>query len=180
MSSPVRTESRIRFFLRDFRVLEGHVGLGAGSSLIALLVSRKGYVSLTDAQWSGMPESFPHLVLRVDQILWASAPAGDVPLVNAHRAAETTATELQVEGGILVRGQLPLAPRQRLGDYLEFAGPFIPLQHAVMLRSHQTGKPMEAPLGDVAVSQSVIEAAWESIAAAPAEEATVQETPSPQ
>ena len=175
MSSPARTESRIRFFLRDFRVLEGHVGLGVGSSLIALLVSRKGYVSLTNAQWSGMPDALPHLVLRVDQVLWASAPAGDVPLVNAH-LAENALTDLQVEGGILLRGGLPLAPRQRLGDYLEFAGPFIPLQHAVMLRSRQTGKPMEAALGDVAVSQSVIEAAWESVAPAAPDDGSPVET----
>lgn len=176
MSSPARTESRLRFFLRDFRVLDGDVGLGVGSSLIALLVSRKGYVSLTGAQWSGMPEAFPHLVLRVDQILWASAPAGDVPLVNAHLAAESTTTDLQIEGGLVIRGRLPLAPRQRLGDYLESAGPFIPLQHAVMLRSRQTGKPMEALLGDVAVSQRVIEAAWESTTAAPDEGAPAETT----
>ncbi len=162
MSSPARNEARLRFFLRDFRVLEGLVGLGPGSSLIALLASRKGYVSLTDARWSGTADAVPHLVLRVDQVLWASAPAADVPLVNAHLATETTSTDLQIEGGILIRGRLPLAPHQRLGDYLDFAGPFIPLQHAVMLRSRQSGKPMEAALGDVVVSQSAIEAAWES------------------
>ena len=175
MSSPARTESRLRFFLRDFRVLEGNVGLGVGSSLIALLASRKGYVSLTDAQWSGLPDTFPHMVLRVGQVLLASAPAGDVPLVNAHMA-ETATTELQIEGGILIRGGLLMAPHQRLGDYLDSAGPFVALQHAVMLRSRQTGKPMEAALGDVAVSQSVIEAAWESTAPAAPDDGPPVET----
>ncbi len=67
---------------------------------------------------------------------------------------------------MIVRGGLPLAPRQRLGDYLESAGPFIPFHGAVLLRSRHGGKPVGADLGEIAVNQRVIEAAWEAPAAA--------------
>jgi hypothetical protein len=163
-----RSESRrLRFFLQEFRVLEGLVGLGAGASLSSLLASRKSYISLTDARWSGSQRPLPHLVLRIEQVLWASAPGADVPLVNAPLAGSPTQAELQLEGGIILRGGLPLAPRQRLGDYLESAGPFVPLHSAVMLRSRYGGKPVGAALGDIALSQNKIEAAWETPQTAP-------------
>lgn len=166
MSGPTRSESRLRFFLRDFRVVEGVVGLGAGVSLISLLASRKGYISLTDAHWTGGERPLEHLVLRVAQVIWAAAPAGDVPLVNAPLAVDTTTADVQLDGGIVIRGGLPLAPHQRLGDYLESAGPFLPLQKAVLLRSRHGGKPVGAALGDIAISQAMIEGAWESLPAA--------------
>ncbi len=161
MPGPNRSEARLRFFLRDFRVLEGLVGLGAGVSLISLLASRKGYISLTDARWTGSDQALEHLVLRVAQVVWVAAPAGDVALVNAPRAGSGTIAELQLEGGLVIRGGLPLAPSQRLGDYLESAGPFLPVHGAVLLRSRQGGKPVGAPLGDIAISQAMIEGAWE-------------------
>ena len=143
-------------------MLEGLVGLGAGASLLSLLSTRKSYVNLTEARWSGSQRSLGHLVLRVSQVVWAGAPNGDVPLLTAPLAVSPTQTELQLEGGMIVRGGLPLAPRQRLGDYLESAGPFIPLHDAVLLRSRAGGKPVGAALGEIAVNQSLIEAAWEA------------------
>ncbi len=170
MPVPTRNESRLRFFLRDFRVLEGVVGLGAGVSLISLLASRKSYISLTEARWTGGDQPLEHLVLRVGQVIWVAAPAGDVPLVNAPRAASSTIAELQLDGGLVIRGGLPLAPNQRLGDYLESAGPFLPVHSAVLLRSRHGGKPVGAPLGEIAVSQAMIEGAWEPPASPPAEQ----------
>ncbi len=168
MQPSTRSESRrFRFFLEDFRVIEGLVGLGAGASLISLLASRKGYISLTDARWSGSQQALEHLVLRVERVVWAGAPNTDVPLVNASHPVHPTQTDLQLEGGLILRGGLPLAPNQRLGDYLESAGPFVPLHGAVLLRSRHGGKIVSAALGEIAVRQSVIEAAWE----APLEEA---------
>lgn len=161
MSLNTRNEPRrLRFFLQEFRVLEGLAGLGAGASLISLLASRKSYISLTEARWSGSQRPLQHLVLRVELILWAGAPNADVPLVNAPLAIEPTVADLQLQGGIILRGGLPLAPHQRLGDYLESAGLFIPVHGAVMLRSRHGGKPMSAELGEIAVSQNAIEAAW--------------------
>ncbi len=161
MPGPTRSEYRLRFFLRDFRVLEGVVGLGAGASLVSLLASRKSYISLTDARWTGGETPLDHLVLRVNQVIWAAAPAGDVPLVNAPVAVDATVADLQLDGGIIIRGGLPLAPHQRLGDYLESAGPFLPVHKAVLLRSRHGGKPVGAPLGDIAISQAMMEGAWE-------------------
>ncbi len=161
MSTIARSESRrLRFFLEDFRVLEGLAGLGAGASLLSLFASRKSYINLTEARWSGSQRPLGHLVLRVDRIVWAGAPNGDVPLVNAPLTVEPTPTDLQLQGGMIMRGGLPLAPRQRLGDYLESTGPFIPLHGAVLLRSRHGGKPVGAALGEIAVNQSLIEAAW--------------------
>ncbi len=176
MHVPTRSESRrLRFFLEDFRVLEGLVGLGAGASVISLLASRKSYISLTDAKWSGSQKSLPHLVLRVDQVVWAGAPNEDIPLVNAPAGGATTQADLQLEGGLILRGGLPLAPRQRLGDYLESAGPFVPVHKAVLLRSRHGGKPVGAALGEIAVRQSVIEAAWEVPLTAPPEDGAAAE-----
>ncbi len=163
MQLTTRSESRrLRFFLEDFRVVEGLVGLGAGASLISLLASRKSYISLTDARWSGRPDALDHLVLRIERVVWAGAPHADVPLVNASLAVHPTETDLQLEGGLTLRGGLPVAPSQRLGDYLESAGPFVPLHGAILLRSRHGGKPVSAALGEIAVRQSVIEAAWEA------------------
>lgn len=162
MHVPTPSESRrLRFFLRDFRVIEGVVGVGASASLVSVLASRKSYISLTDARWSGSEPALPHLVLRVEHVFWAGAPHADVPLVNAPLVVHATQTDLQLEGGLILRGGLPLAPNQRLGDYLESAGPFIPLREAVMLRSRHGGRPVGAELGDIAVRQGIIEAAWE-------------------
>jgi hypothetical protein len=155
---------RLRLFLRDFRMIEAHVSLAEKQSLASFFASRKSYLNLRDARWSSDGPPMPHVVLRVDQVLWASAPDEDVPLMSASLPSLPRTIEVQTDGGLLVRGGLTLGAQQRLSDYLEAAGGFIPLHGAVLLRSGRPVKEVNVNLGNVVVNQAGLQAAWEVLA----------------
>ncbi len=163
LAKPTRSEAtrRLRFFLRDFRMVEGSASLAVSLSLGAYLGNRKGYINLTDARWASGDTPLPHLVLKVSQIFWASCPGGEVPLVNTAAATEPKPVEIQLEGGLLIHGGLTHVERQRLGDYLEACGPFVGLHDAVLTRSRRAAQPVNVVLGDIVVNQTAIEAAWQ-------------------
>src|SRR5690606_11586941 len=54
---------RLRFFLRDFRMVEAHVALAEGQSLTSCLTHRKTYINLQDALWQSTGEKVDHAVL---------------------------------------------------------------------------------------------------------------------
>jgi hypothetical protein len=157
---------RLRFFLRDFRMVEASVAVAHGQSLSSCLTHRKSYVNLQDTQWSSTGERIEHAVLKIEQVLWAAAVDTDVPLVNAALAVPR-AVDLQLDGGLHVRAGLNTGDRQRLGDYLESAGPFIPLRGAVLLQSGRPPRRTNVVLGDVVVNQAAIQAVWEVSSTAP-------------
>jgi hypothetical protein len=159
---------RLRLFLRDFRMVEAHVALADGQSLTSCLTHRKAYVNLQDARWQSTGEHVDHAVLKIDQLLWAAAPDGDVPLVNAQPPQPPRHVDVQLDGGLQLRGSLNSGERQRLGDYLESAGPFIPLRAAVLLRSGRPPRKANVLLGDIVVNQAAIQAMWE-VSSNPAE-----------
>ena len=159
IKSPPR---RLRLFLRDFRMLEASASLADGQSLTSFLSSRKNYLHLQDVRWTSTGERASFAVLRVAQLLWAAAPDGDVPHVSASLAPAPRVVEIQVDGGLLIRAALHIGTRQRLGDYLEAAGPFIPLQHAHLLRSGRPATRANLLLGDIVLHQEAIQAVWES------------------
>jgi hypothetical protein len=102
-----------------------------------------------------------HAVLRVDKVLWAAAPDGDVPLTNASLSTAGRLVELQLDGGLLFRGGLVMAAHQRLTDYLESTGAFVPMLRAQLLRSGRPPRKVNVNLGDVVVNQAAVQAAWE-------------------
>jgi hypothetical protein len=152
---------RLKIFLRDFRMMEATASLAEGQALASYFASRKSYVNLREVQWTGTGETAVHVVLRVDQVLWAAAPDGDVPLTSASLATPGRTVEVQLDGGLLFRGALIMSAHQRLTDYLESAGAFIPLLRAQLLRSGRPPRAVNVNLGDVVVNQATVQAAWE-------------------
>jgi hypothetical protein len=154
---------RLRLFLRDFRMLEARVSLAEKQALATYFGSRRSYINVLDATWVDGSERFEHAVLRVDQVLWAAAPDGDVPLMSSSPTLSSARdVELSAEGGLLVHGALPLGDHQRLSDYLESAGAFIPIRGAKLLRSGRPPRSVNVTLGDVVVNQASLQAIRES------------------
>jgi hypothetical protein len=156
--SPTR---RLRIFLRDFRMVEATVSLAEGQALASYFANRKSYVNLRGAHWAGTGDDVAHAVLRVEQVLWASAPEGDIPLTSASVATKGRDVEIQLDGGLLVRGSLILSEHQRLSDYLETSVQFVPMLAAQLLRSGRPPKKVNVNLGDIVLNQDAIQAVWE-------------------
>jgi hypothetical protein len=152
---------RLRIFLRDFRLVEATVNLAEGQALASYFSHRRSYVNLRGAHWTGTEDHVAHAALRVGQVVWASAPDGDIPLTNASAMTKGCDVEVQLDGGLLVRGALVLSENQRLSDYLETAGPFVPMLNAQLLRSGRPPKQVNVHLGDVVLNQDAIQAVWE-------------------
>lgn len=152
---------RLRIFLRDFRMVEAQISLSDGQSLTTYFANRKSYLNLLGTHWASTQEDIEHVVLRVSQVLWASAPDADIGLTNASGHPDPRPVELQLDGGLLVRAQLLTSEGQRLSDFLESAGPFVALRSAVLLRSGRPPRKANVNLGDVVLNQDAVQAAWE-------------------
>lgn len=159
--APRLPRRKLRFFLRDFRLAEAHALLPDGLSLSSYLANRRGYLHLLDVQWQPTPERVDFAVLRTAQVMYASAVDGAVPLVNTVPAALPHGVEVLVEGGLFLRGGLLLSPRQRLGDFLEAAGAFVPLLDVTLLRSGRPPRDHNVSWGDIVLNQDAIQAVWE-------------------
>jgi hypothetical protein len=152
---------RLRIFLRDFRMIDAHVGLADGQALAPYFSHRRNYVNLRAVRWATTGEEIAHAVLKVQQILWAAAPDGDVPLTTASAPPRARLVEFHLDGGLLVQGGLILSTQQRLGDYLETAGPFLPIVDAQLLRSGRPPRQVNVQLGDIVLNQDGVQAVWE-------------------
>jgi hypothetical protein len=152
----------LRFFLRDFRLAEAYALMPDGLSLSSYLANRRGYLHLLDVRWQPTPDRVDFAVLRTDQVLYAASIEHDVALVNAVPAARPHGVELLVDGGLYLRGGLMLSPRQRLGDFLESAGAFVPLLGVELLRSEPAPRRFNVRWGDIVLNQDVIQSVWET------------------
>jgi hypothetical protein len=178
-----RAQSRlVRIFLRDHRVLEAMIFLPDMKAL-ALNLGMRGWINLTQVRWLGTGETLPHLVLAAERILWATL-LGETPAAAPGKqpASPPRRVEITSETGVLLHGNLGLAPQQRVSDYLSTASQFITLRQGRLV-------PQGHALGEIVVNQkailSVREATAEEVAreergeqqaAAPA---PAQETASP-
>lgn len=151
---------RLRLFLRDFRMLEAHISVAEGQSLMQYFAHRKHYVSLRGARWASTNENVRFAVLRVEQVLWAASMDNDIALMPGSSAAPRE-VEIQLDGGLLVRAGLALGDKQRLADYLEAQPQFLPVRNAQLLRSGRPPKEVNVTLGDVVLNQGSIQAIWE-------------------
>jgi hypothetical protein len=150
---------RLRFFLRDFRVIEAEAGFAEGQTLATYFGHRRTYVNLRAAEWTGTRERIAHAMVRVDQLLWVVALEGGVPLSSASGAQRLV--EMQLDGGMRLRGRLLLGAHQRVSDVLESSGAFIPIAAAELLKSGRAAKEVNVELGDVVLNQAAIQAVWE-------------------
>lgn len=141
---------RLRLFLRDHRVLDANARVPRGQFLSTYLASRTRYVNLTGVDWLGTGEKVPHMVLKVDKILWAASEDGELALSSARASAAARRVEVELEGGYLLSAGLLLVANQRLSDYLQSAPAFVPLQTAEL-------RPRGKALGDVVVNQEAIQ-----------------------
>lgn len=145
-----KTPRRVRFRLRDGRVLEGNVFLTEREFLAPFLATRKRCVNVTDVEWLGTgPASIEHLVLPTASVLWAIAVGGDTPLVQIPPAARPRPVELQLENGVVAHATLHIVPGQRLSDWFDAADPFIPVTTAVL-------RPRGTELGEAAVNRDAV------------------------
>lgn len=141
---------QVRLLVRDGRMVTGRVYVAEAHSLLQYLTTRKTYANLVQVRYAKGDEApLDHLALRVDSIVWASSADGDIPLVNHTAAAAPRPVLLHLPGGDVIQGELVLAPRQRLSDYVDTIGPFLPVHNAVMERTGQS-------LGDVAIHQTTV------------------------
>ena len=76
-------------------------------------------------------------------------------------AVQPRLVEVQLEGGLLLRGGLNVGGNQRLSDYLDTHAQFIPIRNAVLLRSGRPPKEVNVTLGDVVLNQDAVQAIWE-------------------
>jgi len=143
-------------------MVEASITLAEGHSLVSWLANRKSYVTLRGAKWSGNEESSYFVALKIDQILWATAMDNDIPLTTASAQLTPRQVEIQLEGGLLMRAGLSISERQRLSDYLESLGAFIPVRNAQLLKSGRPPKDVNVTLGDLVLNQSAVQAVWET------------------
>lgn len=162
MSDATRQKpKRLRVLMRDFRMLEAGISLPESQSLTSFLAGRKDYLVLHDAHWLASGERQDHVTLRVDRILWLAPNDDALLLTNSRVTTEPRSVEMQLERGLQIRAGLTLGQLQRIADYLEFAGPFVPLHSAVLTRGGRPSEVLDLRVGDVAVNQQAIQGAWE-------------------
>lgn len=162
MPEPPRLpKRRLRLFLRDFRLVEGYAHMPDGITLAAFLANRRGYLHLVDLRWQPSGEAAPFAVVRVAQLLYVAAADTGVALVNASSFTANHPVEMLLEGGLYVRGGVQLGPRQRLSDYLESTGSFVPVAGAQLMRSERPPRTRNVLWGDIVVNQDAIQAVWD-------------------
>lgn len=138
----------------------------SGLTLASYLANRKGYLHILDLRWQPSGESAPFAVVRVGQLLYATCTDRDIAVANLPPAADPHPVELLLEGGLYVRGGVVLGPRQRMSDYLESAGGFLPVIGAELLQSGRPPRPHNVEWGDIVVNQDAIQAVWDGEIAA--------------
>lgn len=161
MHAAPQTTRRLRFVLRDFRVVEADAHFVDGQALVQYLMRRRSWVTLLDALWIGTGERIARIVLRVQQILWVEA-RDDVPAALPAAGARPRHVEVRLEGGLVLRGGLPVHENQRLADYLESAGDFVPLLGAHLMRSGRPPRTTNVVLRDVAIHRDGIQTVAEA------------------
>ncbi|HSH44264.1 MAG TPA: hypothetical protein VK966_00275 [Longimicrobiales bacterium] len=149
--SPNETSAprRLRFFLRDHRVLDAYARVPQGQFLSTYLASRNRYINLTGVDWIGTTEKVPHMALKVDKILWVASQDGDLALTGGGESAARR-VDVELDGGYMLSAGLLLVHNQRLSDYLQSAPPFVPLRDTEL-------RPRGQRLGDVVVNQDAIQ-----------------------
>ncbi|MCE9601136.1 MAG: hypothetical protein K8S21_02845 [Gemmatimonadetes bacterium] len=138
--------------LRDGAEVEGGIFLNDGQALAPYLGTRKGgWVNLVGATWLvPIEETVSHAVLQADHVMYAYGVDGDVPVhsVQAGNVA-LRAIEITLTNDARIRGDLAIANRQRLSDFLHTAGKFIPV---VGVSRVDSGK----SVGDIALNHAAV------------------------
>lgn len=152
---------RLHLIMRDTTMLDGEIYIGHDAPLVQFLANRKGgWLNMVRARRPKLSENPGHMVIQTDHIVLASAPEGNVLVLGAqaHGVGER-AVDIVLVGGTTVKGILPLAPQQRLSDYLSSSGRFIAVKAASLASDGRE-------LGDVVIHATAITMLRESREAA--------------
>lgn len=142
---------RLHLIMRDTTMLEGEIYIGDDAPLVRYLADRKGgWMNMVHARRPKLNENPGHLIVQTDHIVLASAPDGNV-LVLGHSAmgGGERSVDIVLVGGTTVKGILPLAPQQRLSDYLSGSGKFVGVKAAALAADGRQ-------LGDVVIHSAAI------------------------
>ncbi len=143
---------RVHLVLRDGSEVEGGVFLNPGQSLAPYLGSRKGgWVNLVDATWL-VPEeaTVAHAVLQSDHLMYGyGVDQGDAINMGTGTSVVLRRVEVTLTNDTRIRGNLAMAERQRLSDFLFTNGKFIPLVGAVRVDTGQE-------VGDIALNHAAV------------------------
>ncbi len=142
---------RVHLVLRDGAEVEGGIFLNDGQALAPYLGTRKGgWVNLVAAQWIlPIEEQVNHAVLQADHILYAYGVEGDVPVAGTTGQVAVRHVEVILTTDARIRGQLHIADRQRLSDFLHTVGKFIPI---VSVHRSDT----DQLVGDIALNHAAV------------------------
>lgn len=153
LARPVQSRPRkVHIILRDGDVVDGGLYLTDSQALAPYLGTRKnGWVNVVNAVWRREGEVHRHAVLQTEHIVIASAPDRDYPVQPESQTGVPRSVDILLHDGTRVQGNLFLAERQRLSDFLSTCGAFLPLLAA--RRVHDGD-----PLGDVAVNGGCVKA----------------------
>jgi|GEM_PF-1423757 len=138
-----------RIVLRDGSVVEGDVHVTPGTSLARHLSAAGAWVNLTNASVPDRDEPVVHTAMQTGSILWAASLSDDLPVGTTLPDSSPRPVELALDGGMEIAGTIHLPSAQRLSDFLEDSGPFLPLFDATLALG-------TAPLGDLVVSRSAL------------------------
>ena len=142
---------RLHLIMRDTTMLDGEIFIGDDAPLVQYLANRKGgWMNMVHARRPKLNENPGHLIVQTDHIVLASAPDGNVLVLgqSSHGVGER-AVDIVLVGGTTVKGILPLAPQQRLSDYLSSSGKFVGVKAALLASDGRA-------LGDVVIHSSAI------------------------
>jgi hypothetical protein len=143
---------RVHLVLRDGSEVEGGIFLNPGQSLAPYLGTRKGgWVNLVDATWL-LPEeaAVAHAVLQCDHLMYAYGVEEDASKSFVQNSSVVLRrVEVTLTNDTHVRGDLAIAERQRLSDFLFTSGKFIPLVGAVRVDTGQQ-------VGDIALNHAAV------------------------
>lgn len=142
---------RLHLIMRDTTMLEGEIYIGDDAPLVQYLANRKGgWMNMVRARRPKLTENPGHLIVQTDHIVLASAPDGNVLVLGqSATGVGERAVDIILAGGTTVRGILPLAPQQRLSDYLNASGRFVGVKAASLAADGRA-------LGDVVIHSSAI------------------------
>lgn len=142
----------VHLVLRDGSEVEGGIFLNPGQALAPYLGSRKGgWVNLVEATWILPAEAkVAHAVLQADHVMYAYGVGTDVPVHSvAGGAISVRSIEVTLTNDTRIRGDLAIADRQRLSDFLHTSGKFIPIVGAIRTDTGQN-------VGDIALNHSAV------------------------
>lgn len=142
---------RLHLIMRDTTMLEGEIYIGDDAPLVQYLANRKGgWMNMVHARRPKLNENPGHVIVQTDHIVLASAPDGNVLVLSQSAiGVGERSVDIVLVGGTTVKGILPLAPQQRLSDYLSSSGRFVGVRAASLASDGRT-------LGDVVIHSSAI------------------------